>query len=144
MSLKLDLREAMKEAMKAHDSLKLDTVRSVISEVRNFEIDNGEQDDAGVQKIIAKLVKQWQDAMVDFKEAGRDDLISETESKLEVLKAYLPEQLSDEKLQAIVQEIVAAAPVKTMGPIIGQVMQRVAGQVDGGRVSAAVKAALAE
>jgi hypothetical protein len=144
MSLKLDLREDMKQAMKAHDALKLDTVRSVISEVRNFEIDNGEQDDAGVQKIIAKLVKQWQDAIVDFKAADRTDLITETESKLQILKAYLPEQLSDEKLQAIVQEVVAAAPVKTMGPIIGQVMQRVAGQVDGGRVSAAVKAALAE
>ena len=142
MSLKQTLMEEMKQAMKAHDSMKLNTVRLVISELKNFEIDNGEQDDAGVQKIISKLMKQWQDALTDFKTAGREDLITETEEKLAVLQNYLPTQMSEAELETIVKEVVAAAPVKTMGPVIGQVMQRVAGQADGGRVSAAVKAAL--
>lgn len=142
MPLKQTLMEDMKQAMRAHDTLKLGTVRLVISELKNFEIDNGEQDDAGVQKVIGRLMKQWQDALNDFKTAGREDLITETQDKLKVLEAYMPQQMSDEALKAIVDEVVAASPVKTMGPIIGQVMKKVAGQADGGRVSAAVKAAL--
>jgi uncharacterized protein YqeY len=144
MSLKATLMEDMKAAMRAGDALKRDTVRGVMSEVKNFEIDNGEQDDAGVQKIITRLVKQFQDAMGDFTRGGRADLVAETQTKLDILQAYLPKQMSDKELTAIVTEVVAAAPVKAMGPIIGQVMKRVAGLADGGRVSAAVKAALAQ
>jgi uncharacterized protein len=142
MTLKETLMENMKQAMRDHDSLKLNTVRQVISELKNFEIDNGVQDDAGVQKIITKLLKQYQDGLNDFKTAGRTDLIEETEAKLAVLSAYLPQQLSEDELQAIVAEVVAAAPVKAMGPLIGQVMKRVGNKADGGRVSAAVKAAI--
>lgn len=142
MSLKQTLTEDMKQAMRDHNSAKLGTVRMVLSELKNFEIDNGEQDDAGVQKVVSKLVKQYQDALNDFKTAGREDLIAETQDKLKTLEAYLPQQMSDADLQKIVDEVVAAAPVKTMGPLIGQVMKRVAGQADGGRISAAVKAAL--
>jgi uncharacterized protein YqeY len=142
MTLKETLMENMKQAMRDHDSLKLNTVRQVISELKNFEIDNGVQDDAGVQKIITKLLKQYQDGLNDFKTAGRTDLIEETEEKLAVLSAYLPQQLSEDELQAIVAEVVAAAPVKAMGPLIGQVMKRVGNKADGGRVSAAVKAAI--
>ena len=142
MSLKQALIEDMKQAMRDHNSAKLGTVRMVLSELKNFEIDNGEQDDAGVQKVVSKLVKQYQDALNDFKTAGREDLIAETQDKLKTLEAYLPHQMSDADLQKIVDEVVAAAPVKAMGPLIGQVMKRVAGQADGGRISAAVKAAL--
>lgn len=142
MSLKLTLVEDMKQAMRSGAALKRDTVRTVMSEVKNFEIDNGEQDDAGVQKIILKLVKQFQDAMNDFVKANREDLILETQQKLDILQAYLPQQMTELELQKIVAEVVAAAPVKAMGPIIGQVVKRVAGQADGSRISAAVKIAL--
>ena len=142
MSLKLTLIEDMKQAMRSGAALKRDTVRTVMSEVKNFEIDNGEQDDAGVQKIILKLVKQFQDAMNDFVKANREDLILETQQKLDILQAYLPQQMTELELQKIVAEVVAAAPVKAMGPIIGQVVKRVAGQADGSRISAAVKIAL--
>lgn len=144
MTIKQTLMEDMKQAMKAHDSLKLTTVRLLLSELKNFEIDNGEQDDAGVQKIAARLIKQWQDAMTDFVKADRQDLIDETKAKIEIISAYLPSQMSDEALAAVVDEVVAQSPVKTMGPIIGQVMKRVAGQADGGRVSAMVQAKLAQ
>jgi uncharacterized protein YqeY len=144
MSLKQTLMEDMKIAMRSGDALKRDTVRGVMSEVKNFEIDNGEQDDAGVQKIITKLVKQFQDAMADFTRGGRADLMAETQTKLDILQAYLPKQMSDDELNQIVADVVAAAPVKSMGPVIGQVMKKVAGLADGGRVSAAVKKALAE
>ncbi|HCC84317.1 MAG TPA: glutamyl-tRNA amidotransferase [Candidatus Pacebacteria bacterium] len=144
MLLKQTLMEDMKQAMREGNALKRDTVRTIMSEVKNFEIDNGQQDDAGVQKIVAKLVKQFQDALGDFKTAQREDLISETQTKLDILQAYLPQQMSETELQAIVAEVIAAAPAKVMGPIIGLVMKRVAGQADGGRVSTAVKAALAQ
>lgn len=142
MTVKQTLVEDMKNAMRAHDSLKLNTVRLLLSELKNFEIDNGEQDDAGVQKIAARLIKQWQDAMADFVKANREDLISETKSKIDIITAYLPQQLSDEALKAIVDEVVAAATMKTIGPVTGMVMKRVAGQADGSRVAAMVKAAL--
>lgn len=144
MSLKQTLMEDMKIAMRSGDALKRDTVRGVMSEVKNFEIDNGEQDDAGVQKIITKLVKQFQDAMADFTRGGREDLMAETQTKLDILQAYLPKQMSDDELNQIVADVVAASSVKSMGPVIGQVMKKVAGLADGGRVSAAVKKALAE
>ncbi len=142
MTIKQTLMEDMKTAMRAHDSVKLNTIRMLISDVKNFEIDNGEQDDAGVQKIAAKLIKQWQDAMTDFVKAAREDLIAETQAKIDIMTAYLPQQLSDDQLKAVVDEVLAAAPVKSMGPVTGMVMKRVAGQADGSRVSAMVKAAL--
>jgi len=96
MLLKQTLMEDMKQAMREGNALKRDTVRTIMSEVKNFEIDNGQQDDAGVQKIVAKLVKQFQDALGDFKTAQREDLISETQTKLDILQAYLPQQMSSD------------------------------------------------
>lgn len=143
MTIKQTIMEDMKAAMKAHDSLKLNTVRLFLSELKNFEIDNGEQDDAGAQKIAARLIKQWQDALKDFEKGGREDLITETKAKMDIISVYLPKQLDDAALATIVDEVIAASPVKTIGPITGQVMKRVAGQADGGRVSAMVQAKLA-
>lgn len=142
MTIKQTLMEDMKQAMKAHDSLKLTTVRLLLSELKNFEIDNGEQDDAGVQKIAARLIKQWQDALTDFVKAKRQDLIDETQAKIEIISAYLPTQLSDEALATIVDEVIAQSTMKTIGPVVGQVMKRVAGQADGTRVSSIVRAKL--
>ncbi len=142
MSLKSQLTEDMKTAMKAHDSVRLNTIRFMISEIRNFEIDNGEQDDASVQKLMAKQVKQMKDAMTEFAQGGRQDLVDEEMVKVKILEAYLPQQMSDEDLQAIVDRVVSSATDKNMGMLMGQVMKEVAGQADGGRVSAMVKKAL--
>ncbi len=144
MTIKQTIMEDMKNAMRAHDSLRLNTIRLFLSELKNFEIDNGEQDDAGAQKIAARLIKQWQDAMTDFVKADRQDLITETKAKMEIITAYLPAQLDDAALAAIVTEVIANSPIKTIGPIMGQVMKRVAGQADSGRVSAMVQAQLAQ
>jgi len=73
MSLKDDLTTQMKDAMRAHDADTLGTLRLILSELKNFEIDNGPQDDAGVQKIIARMIKQWKDATNDYKNGGRED-----------------------------------------------------------------------
>lgn len=139
MSLKDTLSNDMKQALRGKQADKLLTLRLLLSEIKNVEIDHGEQDDKGVQKIVTRMVKQWKEAEVDYKKGNRDDLVDEAQRRIKVLQAYLPVQMSDEELTAIVKEVTAASEDKTMGPIIGQVMKRVAGQADGGRVSQLVR-----
>lgn len=142
MSFSLQLREDMKQAMRDHDAMKLNTIRFLMSEIKNYEIDNGEQDDAGIMKIIQKQVKQMKDANVEFEKAGRSDLVEEEKKKLAILEAYLPQQMSEEELTGIVEQVMAETENKQMGPIISEVMKRVAGKADGGRVSAIVRSKL--
>lgn len=143
MSLKLQLVEDMKSAMRAREMMKLNVIRFLQAEIKNVEIDNGEQDDAGIQKIIARQIKQMKDAITDYKTGGRQDLIDEETQKITVLEAYLPQQMSDGDLEKIVGEVVAELGQGNFGQVMGAVMKRVAGLADGNRVSAAVKAALA-
>lgn len=142
MDLQTQLIEDMKQAMRDKDTVRLGVVRYLRSEIKNFEIDNGAQDDAGVQKIIASQVKKLKDAVNDFKNAGRDDLVVQEEEKIAVMESYLPKQLSDEELNSIVTKVVDSAEEKNMGKIIGAVMKEVGGRADGGRVSSAVRAKL--
>jgi uncharacterized protein YqeY len=139
MTLKEQLMEDMKTAMKAHDSAKLDMVRMIRSEIKNYEIDNGEANDEAVQKLIKSMLKQQQDALLDFKKANREDLIVETEAKIVILTSYLPAQLSDEQLEQVIRDVLATATVKDFGPLMGQVMKQVGTQADGARVTALLK-----
>lgn len=143
MSLKDQLLEDMKDAMRAKDTVKLTVVRMIRSEVKNYEIDNGEADDEAVAKIVKTMVKQQKDALNDFKNADRQDLVEETEAKIEAFEVYLPKQMTDEELDAVVAEVVANSPVKDFGPLMGQVMKKVGSAADGGRVSQALKKAMA-
>jgi len=142
MSLKTQLIEDMKQAMRDKNMVKLGVVRFLRSEIQNFEIDNGEQDDAGVEKIIASQVKKMKDAVSEFKKAGRDETVAEEEAKIVFMQEYLPEQISDEELEAIVSKVVDAAEDKNMGKLIGAAMKEVAGRADGSRVSAIIRAKL--
>ncbi len=143
MTLKEQLMEDMKNAMRAHETLKLDVVRMIRSEIKNFEIDHGEADDEKVQKIIKTMLKQQKDALVDFETAARQDLIDETKAKIEIFASYLPTEMSDEELEKVVAEVLAAATNKDFGPLMGQVMSQVGNRADGGRVTAMLKKALA-
>jgi uncharacterized protein YqeY len=142
MTLKEQLMEDMKNAMRAHDSAKLDVIRMIRSEVKNFEIDNGEADDEKVQKIIKTMLKQQKDALLDFEKAARQDLIDETNSKIAIFASYLPTELSDEELEKVVAQVLSTASNKDFGPLMGQVMKQVGNRADGGRVTAMLKAAL--
>lgn len=133
----------MKQAMKDGDKVKLGVVRFLRSEIKNFEIDHGKQDDAGIEKIIAKQVKQVKESIAEYQKAGRDDLVLAEEPKLKILEAYLPEQMSDEEVQAVIDEVLSTTDNPEMGPIIGQVMGKVQGKADGGRVSVLVRQSLA-
>jgi uncharacterized protein len=142
MSIKDQLVRDMKQAMRDRDSARLSVIRFLIAEVKNIEIDQGELDDAGVQKVIARQIKQIKDAVVDYQNAGRDERVAEEQQKVSLLESYLPAQLTDEELVAVVKATVAANPGKKQGEIIREVMAQTAGQADGGRVARLVQTEL--
>ena len=142
MTLQEQLMEDMKTAMKAGDKERLTIIRLVLSKIKNFEIDHGQADDAAVQKIIGTLVKQQLDALTDFKRAERQDLIDESQTQLEILQSYLPAQLDDQQLTAMIQEVLSEQESRDFGPVMKAVMAKVAGQADGSRVASLLKQAL--
>lgn len=139
MSLRTQLTEDMKQSMRDRNMIKLNSIRFLLSELKNFEIDNGEQDDAGIQKIIAKTVKQMEESVAEYQKAGREELVAEEQQKIDALKGYLPQQLSDEELASIVKSVMAEMPNPNMGQVISAVKAKVGGQADGGRIASLVK-----
>ena len=120
MSLKDQLKEDMKAAMKAREEGKtaLSVIRMVNSAIKNTEInDKIELDDAGIFGILAKEMKTRQDSLTEFEKAGREDLISHVKEEMAVLQKYLPEQLKDDEIRIIVQEAIAASNTRIVHPI---------------------------
>jgi uncharacterized protein YqeY len=142
MSLKQQLTEEMKQAMRDRNSMKLNTIRFLLSDIKNVEIDEGEQDDTGVRKIVARQIKAIKDAVEDFKKAGRTDIVDEEMQKVAILETFLPTQLSDEELVTIATDVKNETGLTVMGPLIGAVKEKVGDQADGQRVAAAVKQVL--
>jgi uncharacterized protein len=142
MTLQEQLMEEMKTAMRAKDVDRLGTIRLIRSEIKNFEIDHGVADDAAVQKIIKKMLNQQLDALGDFKKADRQDLVSETESKVKILEAYLPKQISDEDLEKFIEEFVSQSDSKDFGPLMGQITKKLASRADGARIATVLKKVL--
>ncbi|MBU0979094.1 MAG: GatB/YqeY domain-containing protein [Patescibacteria group bacterium] len=141
MTLKQQLYEDMKQAMRDRDKDKLETIRYAIAQVKNAEIDHGELDDPAVLAILNKVTKQIKEALTDFTQAQRQDLVASEEAKLKIMQAYLPAQMSDQELGQIVDRVIAEHG-PNVGAIMGQVMKQVKGQVDGGRVSNMVQSRL--
>ena len=147
MSLKDQITEDMKTAMRAKDSERLGTIRLLMAAMKQKEVDERVVlDDAAIVAIVDKLIKQRKDSIEAFLKAERQELADKEAAEMKVLQAYLPQRMSaDEVLvevKAIVAELGAAGP-GDMGKVMGVVKQRLAGQADMGQVSAAVKAALA-
>jgi uncharacterized protein YqeY len=147
MSLKDQITEDMKTAMRAKDSERLGTIRLLLSACKQKEVDERiTLDDVAVVAIVDKLIKQRKDSIAAFTQAGRQDLADKEAAELTVLQAYLPARLSAEEVAAEVRVIVAelgASGPGDMGKVMGAVKTRLAGKADMGQVSAAVKAALA-
>lgn len=147
MSLKEQITEDMKAAMRAKDSERLGTIRLLTAALKQKEVDERvELDDAMVVAIVDKLVKQRKDSIEAFSKADRQDLVDKEKAEMAVLQAYLPARLSAEEVAAEVKAIVAELGAKgpgDMGKVMGLVKTRLAGKADMGQVSAAVKAALA-
>ena len=147
MSLKEQITEDMKTAMRAKDSERLGTIRMLLAAVKQKEVDERvEVDDVMLVGIVDKLIKQRKDSISQFPAAGRQDLADKETAELKVLEVYLPQRLSEDEIKAEVAAIVAELGAKgpaDMGKVMGAVKGKLAGKADMGLVSAAVKAALA-
>ena len=147
MSLKDQITEDMKTAMRAKDSERLGTIRLLQAAMKQKEVDERVTlDDVAIVAIVDKLIKQRKDSIAAFEGAGRQDLADKEKAEMAVLQAYLPARMSGEEVTAAVQAIVTELGAKgpgDMGKVMGVVKTRLAGKADMGQVSAAVKAALA-
>lgn len=147
MSLKDQLTEAMKEAMKAKDTLRLNAIRLVRTAVKNREIDERcELDDQGVMGVLSTLVKQRRESAQVFRENDRLDMAGKEEQELAVLQEFLPAQLGEDEIRALIEAAVAetgAGSMKDMGKVMKVVSAQTVGRADGRRVSELVKARLA-
>ncbi len=146
MSLKDQITEDMKNAMRAKDTARLGTIRLLLAAMKQKEVDERiELDDGAVVAIIEKLIKQRKDSISQFQAAKRDDLVVIENAELIVLQAYMPEQMSEAEVAAVVAKAVAevgATGPQDMGKVMGLVKSQLAGKADMGVVSAQVKAAL--
>lgn len=140
MSLKDKLAEDLKTAMKDKDIVRKNTVQFIRAGVLQIEKDKQiTLDDDGVLEVIAKQLKQRKDSLPDYEKSGRSDLIAELKAEIGYLMEYLPEQLSEEELTAIVKDAIAstdASSVKDMGKIMAAVMPKTKGRADGRAINA--------
>jgi uncharacterized protein len=146
MTLKDQITEDMKTAMRAKDSARLLTIRGLLAALKQKEVDERVTlDDAAVVAILDKLIKQRKDSISQFAAGGRSDLVEKETAELKVLEAYLPQRMSADEVAAEVATIVAelgATGPGDMGKVMGAVKTRLAGKADMASVSAAVKQAL--
>ena len=146
MSLKEQITEDMKNAMRAKDTGRLGTIRLLLAAMKQKEVDERiELDDTAVIAIVEKLIKQRKDSISQFQAANREDLVAIENAELVVLQAYMPAQMSEAEVAAVVAKVVAevgAAGPQDMGKVMGVVKPQLAGKADMGVVSAQVKAAL--
>ncbi len=143
MSLKTQITEDMKSAMKAGDKDRLKVVRLILAAIKQVEVDTREElDDAATLAVITKMVKQRRDSIEQFENGGREDLAAIERAEVVVLDTYLPEQLSGDELAAMVDEAIAAtgaSGMQDMGKVMGMLKAKAAGRADMGAVSATVK-----
>jgi uncharacterized protein YqeY len=146
MSLKDQITEDMKTAMRARETERLGTIRLLLSAIKQREVDERiTLDDAAITAVIDKMIKQRKDSISQFQSAGRDDLVLKEQAELGVLAAYMPEQLSTEAIAAEIAAAVAAtgaAGPQDMGKVMGVLKPKLAGRADMTAVSAQVKTAL--
>jgi uncharacterized protein YqeY len=146
MSLKAQISEDMKTAMRAKDMPKLGVIRLLQAAIKQREVDERiELDDDAVIAAIEKMLKQRRDSIAAFEGANRMDLADQEKFEVTVLQAYLPAQLSEEEINAIIAKVVAetgAAGAKDMGKVVGTVKPLVAGKADMAKVSGLIKLAL--
>ncbi len=143
MSLKEQIKADIKEAMRAKDTARRDTLRNLSAAIKQIEVDERKElTDSDVETILTKYAKQREDALAQFKEAGRDDLVAKEEAELVIVRSYLPEPLSDDELKEAVESLVkelGATSMKDMGKIMGAMKQKFGSRADGGKVNRIVK-----
>lgn len=147
MSMKETLAGDLKAAMKEKDAIRKNTVQMIRTAVLQYEKDNlKELDDNGIIEVIAKELKKRRDVLPEYEKSGREDLIDGIKREIEILLAYLPEQLSEEELTEIIKESimeVGATSVKDIGAIMKNVMPKTKGRADGKAINAIIRNLLA-
>src|SRR6201990_1686239 len=148
--LRDDINNAVKEAMKAKEERKLSTLRMVNATIKNADIDARGQgktplSDADLLGVLQKMIKQRQEAVELYDKGGRAELAAQEREEIAIIQAYLPTQMSDDDVKAAIAAIIAetnAAGMKDMGKVIAALKAKYAGQMDFGKASGMVKAAL--
>jgi uncharacterized protein YqeY len=147
MTLKDRITEDMKQAMRAKDAQRLSCLRLLLAAIKQREVDERiVLDDAQVLSVIEKMIKQRQESVAQYEKGGRQDLADAEKFEIEVLKTYLPEPLSEQEVQNLIEATLAetgASSPADMGRVMNALRQKLAGRADMGKVSALVKARLA-
>lgn len=152
MSLKDQITEAIKAAMKSRDKLRLETVRSIKKTLLEKEVSvrptgQSELTEAQEIEVLVQQAKQRRDSIEQYRQAGRDDLADKEAQELAIIEEYLPQQLSDAQIETLIDQIVAevgATSAKDMGKVMGPAMQQLKGKADGKKVQEWVKARLTD
>jgi uncharacterized protein len=145
MSLRQQLTDDMKTAMKAGQKERLGTIRLIISEMKKLDVataDSKELDDAGIATMMGRMLKQRRDSVDQFEKGGRQDLADKEKAEIAVIEAYLPKQMSDDEARAAVAALIAelgAAGPKDMGRVMGALKTKFAGLMDFGKANGIVK-----
>jgi uncharacterized protein YqeY len=146
VSLKAQITEHMKDAMRAKDTARLGAIRLLLAAIKQREVDERiEMTDADVISVIEKMLKQRRDSITAFEGAGRTDLADIEKYEVSVLQTYMPKQMTDDEISQIISQVIAdsgAQGAKDMGKVVGLVKPLVAGMVDMGKVSGLIKARL--
>ena len=143
MSLKERLMADLKEAMKSKDKLRKDVITMVRAAIKQKEVDERvELDDADIENIISKQLKEKKSSIEEFKKGNRQDLVDQTNAEIEILLKYLPEQLSDEELKEIIKKVIDEKEITSMkdiGKLMKNVMPLIKGKADGKQVNVIAK-----
>ena len=146
MSLKDKIQDDVKTAMRNKDKDRLATLRLITAAIKQKEVDERvELDEAATLAVLEKMLKQRKDSIEQFEKASRDDLAAKEKAEVTIIQDYMPEQMSEDEIAAIVEAAVTstgAESMKDMGKVMGQVKPQVAGKADMGLVSKLVKAKL--
>ena len=146
MGLKARIQEDMKSAMRAGEKEKLANIRMIMAAIKQREVDERiELDDAQVLSVIDKMIKQRRESVAQFKAGGRADLVAKEEAELAQLGAYMPAQLSESELDAMIAAAITAtgaSSIKDMGKVMAAIKAKAAGRADMGAVGARIKARL--
>ena len=147
MSLKQTITDDMKAAKKAGEKDRLKVVRLLLADIKRVEVDTRKDlDDAAILSVIEKAVKQRRDSIEQFTAGGREDLAAIEKAEMEIISAYLPEQLSEAELDELIDAVITetgAESIRDMGKVMGAIKAKAAGRADMGAVGARVKARLA-
>jgi len=145
-SLKERIQEDVKDAMRARDKDRLAAIRLITAAIKQREVDERiELDDVQVTAVLDRMAKQRRESIAQFEKAGRDDLIATENAELDIIRGYLPEQLTEDELQSLIDEAleqIGASTIKDMGKVMGLLKPRLQGRADMGAVSAMIKSRL--